>query len=465
MLTLPQEFVPVIATFAPCFSKPVFEHAQTLLVGTLLVPGRRTVVAALRMTGHEHDPHFQNYHRVLNRDQWSGLKLARILLGLLVRVFVPTGPVVVGGDDTLERRRGKQIAAKGIYRDPVRSSRSFFVKVSGLRWLVLALLVNVPFAGLVWALPFLVLLCPSERYDQGRHRRHRTLLERTVTALRLLRRWLPDRSIVAVLDGAFCTLDLLAQCGLHRIQVVTRLRLDAALYDPAPPREPHTLGAPRKKGERQPSLQQRLDDPTTVWQRIKIRHWYGRGPRMVEMVSGIAVWYHPGKPVIPMRWVLIRPLPHQGKSKVPSFEPAAFLCTDAKVPPAQIVEWYVQRWPLEVTFEEARAHLGLETQREWNQKAIERTTPLLLGLYSLVALWAQQGASKGVLKPRQSAWYSKTTPTFSDALAYVRRELWNQAWNDTTQQRVICMSEPVGDKQQMSESFIHKLTEALCYAY
>lgn len=465
MVTLPQEIVPVIGAFAPVFSKPVFEHVQTLLIGTLLAPGRRTVAAALRMTGHEHDPHFQTYHRVLNRDQWSGLKAARILLGWLVRVFVPTGPVIVAADDTLERRRGQHIAAKGIYRDPVRSSRSFFVKASGLRWLGLALVVSVPFALGVWALPFLALLSPSKRYYEGRHRKPRSLLQRTVTALRLLRRWLPDREIVAVLDGAFSSLEFLHQCVSHRIQVVTRLRLDAGLYDPAPERKPHTMGAPRKKGERQVTLEHRLTDPKTVWQRIKIARWYGQGMREVELASGRALWYSKGKPVVPLRWVLVRPVKRRGRGPIESFEPQAFLCTDSAVSPAQIVQCYIERWPLEVTFEEARAHLGLETQRQWNAQAIERTTPLLLGLYSLVALWAQLGSAKGELKARQAAWYPKATPTFSDALAYVRRELWRQARNDVMPEGFIGMSHTEADKQIIPDVFVHRLLDALCYAY
>jgi hypothetical protein len=465
MLTLPQEILPVAGSFAPLFTPKVFEHLKVLLVGLLLTPGRHTVASALRMTGREQDPHFQSFHRVLNRDRWSGLGAAKILLGWLVRLLVPTGPVVVGGDDTLQRRRGAHIAAKGIYRDPVRSSRSFFVKVSALRWLVLGLLVSVPFAGGVWALPFLALLCPSERYDQGRHRRHRTLQQRTLTALRLVRRWLPGRQIVAVLDGAFAVLEFLDSCVSYRIQVVTRLRLDAALYDPAPVRQPHQRGAPRKKGDRQPTLQQRLTDPKTVWQRVRIAHWYRQGPRVVEMTSGTSVWYHAGKPVVPVRWVLVRPLKKQSKRSTVTFEPQAFLCTDLQASPVQIAQWYIQRWPLEVTFQEARAHLGLETQRQWNPQAIERTTPLLLGLYSLVAVWGQWASDQGALKARQAAWYPKITPTFSDALAYVRRQLWNQAFNDMSRQGIICMSETEANKQIMPDAFIHRLIDALCYAY
>ena len=163
MLTLPFELVNLIVAFAPLFSQPVWNHVQVLLVGTILATGKRTVTAALRVMGLSPDPHFQNYHRVLNRARWSARAASRLLLQLLVAAFAPTGVVLLGLDDHLERRRGKQIQAKGIYRDPVRSSHSQLVKASGLRWLSVMLLVPIPWASRIWALPFLTALCPSER--------------------------------------------------------------------------------------------------------------------------------------------------------------------------------------------------------------------------------------------------------------------------------------------------------------
>ncbi len=163
MLTVPVTLMRVIVKFAPVFSKRVWEHALVLVVGAVLAPGKRTVTAILRVMGLSEEAHFQNYHRVLNRARWSGLVGARELLGLLVSTFVPVGPVVIGIDDTLERRRGAKIQAKGSYRDPVRSSRSHVVKASGLRWLCARLLPEMPWAGRVWALPFLPALGPSER--------------------------------------------------------------------------------------------------------------------------------------------------------------------------------------------------------------------------------------------------------------------------------------------------------------
>jgi hypothetical protein len=419
MLRLPKESIAVLRQFAPVFSERTWQWAQVLLVGAILAPGQRTVSAILRVMGLSGDAQFQNYHRVLNRATWSSRALSRLLLRALVAAFVPTGaPVVLGLDDHIERRRGAKIAAKGIYRDAVRSSKSFFVKTSGLRWVSLLLLAPIPWAQRIWALPFLTVLAPSERYHAERGLRHKTLTDWARQMIRQVRRWLPERALVVVLDSTYAVLELLA-AGPRldpAVTLVTRLRLDAGLYDPAPPRGPHTKGAPRKKGARQPTLGQRVADPTTLWETVTLR-WYGGVLRTVELASGTAVWYHPGKPVVPLRWVLLRD--PQGE-----FTPQALLSTDVTNSPQQIVEWFVQRWQVEVTYEEARAHLGVETQRQWAERAIARTTPALLGLFSLVTLLAHQLLQGRALPARQAAWYTKTQPTFVDTLALVRRHLW-----------------------------------------
>ncbi len=178
MLTLPAELLPLIVEFAPLFSKPVWEHAQVLLVGAILAPGKRTVTACLRVMGWSQEKRSVTYHRLLNRARWSPLAASYILLRLLIMCFVPEGELVFGLDDTIERRRGEHITAKGIYRDPVRSSHSHLVKASGLRWLCCMVLTQGSWAGSTWGLPFLSVLCPSERYPSQRGRRHQKLTER-----------------------------------------------------------------------------------------------------------------------------------------------------------------------------------------------------------------------------------------------------------------------------------------------
>lgn len=448
MLTLPFELANLIVAFAPLFSKSVFQHLQVLIGGAILAPGKRTVTAALRVCGLSADEHFQNYHRVLNRAVWSSLEASHILLSLLVAAFAPAGVLVMGLDDTIERRRGDQIKAKGIYRDPVRSSRSHMVKASGLRWLSLMLLVEIAWAGRIWALPFLTALCPSQRYYKQRGRRHQKLTERARQMLLLVKRWLPQREIVVVGDSSFAALELLD--GVRAaVTLVTRLRLDAALYQPAPDRQPGQMGRPRKKGARRPTLKQMADDPQTVWHSVAVKGWYGEAQRTVEIAAGTCVWYHTGMPVVPVKWVLVRD-PQE------KFETQAFLCTNLESEAVQILEWFVQRWTVEVTFEEARAHLGVETQRQWSEKAIARTTPALFALYSVIALLAARLLAADPLPVRRAACYAKESATFSDTIAYVRRWLWSK--------NHFSMSEKGADLIKVPRALVECLTDALCYA-
>ncbi|MDQ3310236.1 MAG: transposase [Gemmatimonadota bacterium] len=247
MLRLPARFAAVILCFEPLLRQRSWRHAEVLLIGAILAPGRRTVGSILRITGLCRERRFVNYHRVLNRAAWSGRAAARVLLGLLLAAFVPAGPVLLGLDDTIERRRGKRISAKGIYRDPVRSSHGHFVKASGLRWLSLMLLVPISWAGRVWALPFLTALAPSERYCREHGRQHKKLTDWRRQLILQARRWMPGRPLVLVTDSGFSALEFLAALRCHGVTCITRLRLDAALYQPAPPRPRGTIGRPGPK--------------------------------------------------------------------------------------------------------------------------------------------------------------------------------------------------------------------------
>ena len=391
MRTLPPKMVQVLAPFAPLFSKRIWQHAQLLLVGAILAPGRRTVSSVLRAMGLDQYKRFHRYHRVLSRARWSSREASRILLGLLLEAFVGEGPLILGIDETLERRYGKKkIAARGVYRDPVRSTHENFVKSSGLRWVCVMLLVEVPWASRAWALPFLSALAPSERYAAKRGRRHKKkITEWAWQLLLLVRRWYPQREIVAVADRTYASLKLLERCRRLRnpITFITRLRLDAALYEPAPPRYPGQMGRPRLKGERLPNLSVVAEDPSTIWRVITVTNWYGREERTVETVSDTAVWHSTGLPAVPLRWVLIR-------DPRAEFRTQALLCTDLTASPKRIICWFVRRWQMETTFQEVRQRLGFETQRHWSERAIQRTAPALLALFSMVTLFAHQHMAK-----------------------------------------------------------------------
>ena len=450
MLTVPVTLTRLIVRFAPLFSKRVWEHVQVLVVGALLAPGQRTVNTVLLVMGLSQERHVDNYQRVLNRARWSSLATARVLLELVVDSFAPTGVVVIGLDDTLERRRGAKIKAKGIYRDPVRSSRSHLVKASGLRWLCAMVLAEIPWAGRVWALPFLTALCPSQRYHQQRGQRHKSLPQWAGQLIGLIHRWLPGRQVVVVTDSSFAVIELLKQVSdTPEVSLISRLRLDAALYDPAPVRVPQQHGRPRKKGARRPTLQQMLTDPQTGWTRLTVAHWYGGEVRAVEVCTETAVWYHSGLPPVAIRWLLIRD-PHD------QFAPQALVTTQLDHTPAQMLEWFVRRWTMEVTLQEARRHLGIETQRQWSDLAIGRTTPALFGLYSLVTLLAHSLPRAQTRRVRTAAWYAKPRSTFSDTLAVVRRELWSQSHFSRSRAKSEVVEIPC--------SLLERLTDALCYA-
>ena len=451
MFTLPNDSIAILMMFAPVFSQPVFEHVIVLLVGAILAPGRRTVSSVLRIMGRADDPHFQTYHRVLNRARWSSRQAAGILLQALVAAF-GNDTLVFGIDETLERRRGAKIAAKGVYRDAARSSHSHFAKSSGLRWISLMLLAQIPWAERVWALPFFTVLAPSERYDTERDLPHRTLADWACLMVSQLRHWLPTQAIVLVANSSYAVRAFLQHCAslAQPVTVVTRLRLDARLYAPAPVRLPGAPGRPRKVGERLPTLETLLASPDTCWQRVRVPRWYSQGPREVDIVSATAVWYSAGYPAVPIRWVLIRD--PQG-----IFAPQALLCTDLAADPVQIISWFVRRWQMETTFQTVRTHLGVETQRQWNDQAIARTTPALLALFSLVTLMAHPHFSRGQGALRRASWYAKERPTFTDAIALVRRQLWRQ-------QQSFLMSGSQPEMQESATPLPEHLLEALCYA-
>lgn len=449
MATISSGLTRAIVGLSDLFSKRAWPLVQLLLAGAILAVGPRTVSAVLRVMGLSEERQFQRYHRVLNRVKWSTLATSRRLLTLLIEAFVPDGPLIMALDDTIERRRGAKIAAKGIYRDPVRSSHGHFVKASGLRWLCLMLVAPIPWAKRCWALPFCSVLAPSERYYLRRGRRPNKLTDRARQLLLMVRRWVPERPIVLVADSSFAALELLDAARRHKFCVITRLRLDAALYDPAPQRAPGARGRPRRKGARQPTLKTISTCETTIWHGVTLSQWYGQGDKAVEIATGTAVWYSKSLPTVPLRWVLVRDPQRK-------LAPQAFLCTDEATEPQQILAWFIRRWQVEVTFEEARAHLGMETQRQWSDRAIACTTPVILALYSIVALTARQLVPQGSRMTRHAAWYAKDSPTFSDTIALVRRSLWSEG--------IYGGSGNGRDMVKIPRALFDRLTETVCYA-
>jgi hypothetical protein len=451
MPTPSSDILPLLAAFAPAFTAPTFAHALVLVYGTLLASGQRTVASALRAVGLRDEQHFTTYHRVLNHATWSPLRVSQILLGLIMATFLtPDEPLLLVIDDTLERRYGRRVAYKGRYHDAVRSAPGHTATCSGIRWLCVSVLVRVPWNTRRWALPFLTVPCPTPAAGRklGK-RRHLTAPERAELLVRLVRRWQRRRSVILVGDSGYGVVALAKTCRAQHVTLVARLRLTAALYAPVPPQPQGKPGVKPAKGPRLPTPGSVLTNPATVWEGVEVP-WYGGAIKTFDLVSQTALWHRDGEPPVPIRWVLLR-------DPTDTLKPVVLGCTDQEATPLQIVSWYVGRWNIEVTFEESRWHLGVETQRQWTRRAVERTTPCLLGLFSLVTLIAQKRHG-GRLPIRQSAWYAKEEATFTDALAAVRHLLWaSYLANAPT-------AAEAPDVAYSSGSILERLVEVACYA-
>jgi hypothetical protein len=423
MLNLPTEFRGVISAFSGHFRKSTWLHAQLLLMAAVLCPGKRTVCNLLRAVGLSEDRTFHKYHRVLSRAKWSARSIGRELLLLLVQQFGgPAGQALVFGiDETLERRWGRTIKKRGIYRDPVRSSKSFFVKCSGLRWMSVMLLAELPWTGgFCWALPFLTALCPSERYYENRARSAKKLTDWAWQLILQLGRWTAhlQRKVYLVGDTSYATYELLGRAPSVGVNMIVRMRLNSRFFHFPSANPPIRRGPKSKVGKRQLPLAQRLTDGRVKWTKATFDKWYGRKEKQMEFISKTALWYKSGIPPVPIRWVLIRD--PEGK-----LEPMVIGCTDLELDPKVIIAYFVRRWRIEVTFAEVRRHLGVETQRQWSDLAIERSTPILLALFSIVTLWANLLHHKGTLKIKSTAWYPKKHITFSDAIADVKLHIYH----------------------------------------
>jgi len=465
MLTPSLDVLPWLAAFAPAFTTPSFQHLLVLFAGTVLTPGARTVTAALRVLGLDTGD-FSQYHSFFNRARWRPLHLSRLLFALLVRSFLtPEAPLIVLVDEHLERRRARKLPFRGLYRDPVRSSKGHRVLTWGIRWLVFALLVPVPWSTRAWALPFLVLPLLNEKLCQRLKRKHHTVVEVTARCVAHFRRWCPDRELVVVGDGTYAAVPLANHCRQLQpaVRFVSRLRLDAALHDFPAPRKPGQRGKTPRKGRRLPKLSEVLTAPTTRWQRVTLR-WYGQPEKTLELATGTCLWYRATHAPTPLRWVLVR----SPDGDPQPITPGACFCTDPEVTPEQLLTWFIGRWNIEVTFAELRAHLGFETQRYWSARATARVTPCLFGAFSVVVLIAKALHPKQLPVP-QTAWYRKEEATFADALAAVRRYLWQalcplppaspaeRNGKDTT-----CVDPD--EVQQIPRTLWRQLQQVLCYA-
>lgn len=419
MDSLSTHILTILLPFSVLFSKPSWKKVLTLVLGALICTKKRTVCAALHAMGLEHIAGFAKYHHLLNRTQWSLLKAAKILF-LMLLVFVPEGcPIVLFVDETLERRRGKKIKAKGYYRDAVRSSKYQIVKTSGLKWLSMTISLKLPIISRTLALPFLTVLEPSKKCNEKQKRRHKTTLRWTSQMIFQVRRWIGKaHQMILVGDGGFAAGQLAIDCICAGIALVSRLKMNASLFDFPSKKANGTRGRPPRKGQKLKNFKQMLFLEKLPWRTIEIMS-YGGITRTVRFVSSTCMWGADGVIPVPIRWVLVT-------DPTDKLDPLPLMSTDSSLSPEQMIALYIDRWSIEVMFEEVREHLGVETQRQWSDKAIARTTPILLGLYSLVCLMANRLSQEKPLKAEGTAWYHKEHVTFSDMLRAVRLLAWRE---------------------------------------
>lgn len=417
MSSLSQNILSVLLPFSVLFSKPSWQKALTLLLGAVICTGKRTVCAALRAMGLGTQPGFSNYHHLLNRVEWSALKAAKILF-FMVQAFVDDRcPLVLLVDETLERRRGKKIKAKGYYRDAVRSSQSRVVNTMGLKWLVMALSVKLPFMSRALALPFLSVLEPSKKCNEAKKQRHKTSLHWTSQMILQVRRWVGKaRALILVGDGGFAAGQLAIDCIRFGVSLVSRLKMNAALFDFPAEKRPGQRGRVARKGVRLKNFKQMLSLEGLPWKEMEVIG-YGGKKRIARVLSSTCMWGADGVTPIPIRWVLV-------VDPTEKLDPLPLMSTDPLMLPERMIELFIDRWGLEVTFEESREHLGVETQRQWSDRAIARSTPTLMGLYSCVCLMANQLKQVEPLKPETTSWHSKEHVAFSDMLRAVRMVIW-----------------------------------------
>lgn len=411
MQTLPVEILPYFEPFRVIFlTQKTYLKAVLLLFGALMCRGGRTICSILRVVGLKGETTFSKYHNVLNRSGWDILKGSKILLDQITKDSQEPLKIVVDGH--LERRKGPKITSKGHYRDAAQSSDNYTVISSGIKWLSFAVLKQYSWFTRKVALPFLTVLVPSEDGNKKMNRRHKTLHDWTRQAVLQIRKWYPHREIILVADSEFATAETVKTCSRHNVSFVSRLKLNARLYDF--PFEVK-IGRPRNKGLRLPTAEERINNPYTAWELTEVA-WYGNKRKITQYLTGTCLWHVMSHSNTPMkiRYVLMT-------DPLNKFKPILLMSSDESLNPIEIIETYVTRWNIEVTFHEAREHLGIETQRQWSDRSILRSTPILFGLYSLVFLIGEGLINNNKLKLESTAWYTKSDFKFSDILSSIRR--------------------------------------------
>jgi len=419
MINLPSVAEPLLMSFSIAFTEPTFQRSLVLLVGAILAKGRRTITNLLWNVGDlaEGDP--SDYHRVLSRAPWSLWKLGRVLATAVIELAAHEDWIRVVVDCTVAEHKGKKVYGKGCHHDSVRSTDNHTVFRWGHRWIVLAVVVRFPFCSRPWALPVLTALYRPEEVNKKERRRHKTPIQLAQALMTILLQWFPHKKFVLLGDGGYASHDLARFCHRHRqrLVLVSKFAPDGALYAPPPPAKKNKNGGrPRVKGAK-------LKTPETVVAESRLRKttvsWYGASERQVKVCDGHGQWYQSGAGLVPVHWVFVRDAEGTHRDEY-------FYTTHDGFTPEQVVTLYTLRWNLEVAFQELRAHLGFEKTRQRSKNSVLRMAPCLLGLFSVISLIYHEHRKRHKATLCDRPCYTKSEPTFSDAIAAVRRLFWEE---------------------------------------
>ena len=412
-LRLSSSIIAILEKFAPVFSQPTFENFLFLSTGAILTRGSRTVTNMLRTLG-SRPKHFTTYHNFFKRCECPLLPLSRILCSLIFSL-VP-GVIELAVDETITRHSGPKVFGNCCHRDPLLSTHKRVQYSFGHKWVILAVRFHVSWLNRPWSLPCLMALWVSEKQCPKYHVKHRTPIELTITMLLLLHKWFPGRTFTVVGDGGFASIELTKFAAKNPwVQLVSRLRRDAQLFDPAiiqPKR-----GRKRGKGKRLFSPEKLANKKNTPWSKATVA-WYGGVSKKIFYLYNQALLYQPGKGTVKIAWVLIRD--PKGKLRDESF-----YTTDLAMTAQEIIRHFVERWTIEVTFEESKRFLGTESTRNRKKQSVLRSFPLLMGLFSLISLWYFDRFKERPEVSTAQSWYHKEQPTFADAIGAMRKDIWD----------------------------------------
>jgi hypothetical protein len=419
MINLPSVAEPLLMSFSIAFTEPTFQRSLVLLVGAILAKGRRTITNLLWAMGDlaEGDP--SDYHRVFSRAPWSLWNVGRVLAVAVIELAAPDDWIRVIVDCTVAEHKGKKVYGKGCHHDAVRSTETHKAYRWGHRWIVLAVAVKFPFCSRPWALPVLAALYRPEQLNEQEGRRHKTPIQLAQGLMATLLHWFPDKKFVLLGDGGYSSHDLARFCRRHRhrLALVGKFAPDGALYaPPPPPKKSKKGGRPRVKGKK-------LKTPEAVVADSRLRKttvlWYGATERQVRVCDGHGQWYQSGAGLVPVHWVFVRDVQGTRRDEY-------FYTTHDGFTPEQVVTLYTLRWNLEVTFQELRAHLGFEKTRQRVENSVLRMAPCLLGLFSVICLIYHEYLKRHKATTCERPCYNKSEPTFTDAIATVRRLFWKE---------------------------------------